>query len=242
MVTISVLHESIAAYVKDEKKHFELLAGTTDLARFEKSIEMDSPQVLLLDVALLGTDPVAKVRELERKAMPETTILIYSFAKRDVINALRGEKRQVMRGPLKMQDLRTALINLIVRDMTSKPLPAKHAVVPETPPPAVFFTAEQLTRLQEIKSVVDCECPNHVSDIIISLKAFEDYSKQCESKNDADVKMHEFLWRASGHSRALMEHALKELCRFEGIDLNDPNPVAPSIRNGLAVPPATPAS
>ena len=68
MVTISVLHESIAAYVKDEKKHFELLSGTTDLARFEKSIEMDSPQVLLLDVGLLGTDPVAKVRELERKA------------------------------------------------------------------------------------------------------------------------------------------------------------------------------
>ena len=113
--------------------------------------------------------------------------------------------------------------------MTRRPAPAKQAVVPETPPPAIIFSEQELARLQEIQSAVDCECPNHVSDVILSLKAFEDYSKQCENKDDADAKMHEFLYRAAGHSRAVMEHAMRELCRFEGIDLK--NPVPPSQRH-----------
>lgn len=229
MVSIAILHESVPAYVRQEQKNFELVVGTTDISRFRHKIEDESPQVLLLDLALLGDNPVATVQELERLAMPESTILIYSFAKRDVINELRGEKRLVMRGPLKMQDLRTALINLIVRDMTSRPAPAKYVMVPETAPPPVQFSQEELAKLQEIQSAVDCECPNHVSDVILSLKAFEDYSKQCENKNDADAKMHDFLYRAAGHCRAMMEHAMKELCRFEGIDLK--NPVPPSQRD-----------
>lgn len=228
MVSIAILHESVPAYVKEDPKHFDLQIGTSDVDKFERHLKDESPQVLLLDLGLLGQNPVAKVQQLEKLAMPESTILIYSFAKRSVISELRGEKRQVMRGPLKMQDLRTALINLIVRDMTQRPAPAKHAVVPETPPPAVIFSEQELARLQEIQSAVDCECPNHVSDVILSLKAFEDYSKQCENKNDADAKMHEFLYRAAGHSRAVMEHAMRELCRFEGIDLK--NPVPPSQR------------
>ncbi|MDF1820341.1 MAG: hypothetical protein P1U64_02125 [Alcanivoracaceae bacterium] len=229
MVSIAILHETVPAYVKEDPKHFDLQIGTSDLEQFERKLRDESPQVLLLDLGLLGDNPVAKVQALEKAAMPESTILIYSFAKRSVINELRGEKRQVMRGPLKMQDLRTALINLIVRDMTRRPAPAKQAVVPETPPPAIIFSEQELARLQEIQSAVDCECPNHVSDVILSLKAFEDYSKQCENKDDADAKMHEFLYRAAGHSRAVMEHAMRELCRFEGIDLK--NPVPPSQRH-----------
>ena len=230
MVSIAILHETVPAYVREERKNFELVCGTTDLEQFKRKISDETPQVLLLDLSLLGHNPVGTVQELEKAAMPESTILIYSFAKREVIQELRGEKRMVMRGPLKMQDLRTALINLIVRDMTARPAPAKYATVPETPPPPVMFTQEELARLQEIQSAVDCECPNHVSDVILALKGFEDYSKQCENKDDADAKMHEFLYRAAGHSRAVMEHAMKELCRFEGIDLK--NPIPPSQREG----------
>jgi DNA-binding NarL/FixJ family response regulator len=226
MVSMAIFHETVPAYVKQDNKHFDVVCGTTDEQQFEQNIQQHSPQVLLLDLGLLGPHPVERVRELEKKAMPETTIIIYSFAKRSVIEELRAEHRQVLRGPLKMQDLRTALVNLIVRDMTTRPRKASQPVVPDTPPPADIFKQEELARLQEIQSAVDCECPNHVSDVIIALKGFEEYSKQCENKDDADARMHEFLWRAAGHSRALMEHAMKELCRFEGIDLK--NPVPPS--------------
>ena len=222
MVTMGIMHDTVPAYVKQDSKNFRVVSSTTHPTEFEREIETESPQVLVLDLGLLGPHPVEWVRQLEKKAMPETTIIIYSFAKRSVIDELRSEHRQVMRGPLKMQDLRTALVNLIVRDMTARPTPAKQSLVPESEPPAEQFTAEQMARLQEIQSAVDCECPNHVSDVIIALKGFENYSKQCENKDDADARMHEFLYRAAGHSRAMMEHAMKELCRFEGIDLNQP--------------------
>jgi hypothetical protein len=226
MVTMGVMHDTVPAYIKQDNKNFDMVVATTDPEQFASEIEKQSPQVLVLDLGLLGPHPLDWVRTLEKKALPETTIIIYSFAKRSVIEELRGQNRQVMRGPLKMQDLRTALVNLIVRDMTARPKTPSQPVVPDTAPPAEAFTAEQMARLQEIQSAVDCECPNHVSDVIISLKGFENYSKQCENKDDADARMHEFLYRAAGHSRALMEHAMKELCRFEGIDLN--NPTAPS--------------
>lgn len=228
MVTMGVMHDTVPAYVKQDTKNFDMVVSNTEPEQFASEVESKSPQVLVLDLGLLGPHPLDWVNSLEKKAMPETTIIIYSFAKRSVIEELRSRNRQVMRGPLKMQDLRTALVNLIVRDMTARPKAPTQPIVPDTAPPAGLFTAEQMARLQEIQSAVDCECPNHVSDTIISLQGFENYSKQCENKDDADARMHEFLYRAAGHSRALMEHAMQELCKFEGIDLEHPTAPSPA--------------
>ena len=235
MVSIAVLHETVPDYIKADNKHFELVIGTDGFETFKNRIAELKPQVLLLDLSLLGHDPVAAVQQLEKLAKPESTVIVYSFAKRTQINELRGAGRQVLRGPVKMQDLRTSLINLIVRDLTKRPVAPRSAMVPEVPPPAVHYSQEQLARLQEIQSAVDCECPNHVSDVIISLKAFEDYSKQCESRNAEDAKIHDLLYRAAGHARAMMEHAMRELCKFEGIDL-EKTPVAPAFSRDQAQP------
>jgi hypothetical protein len=97
----------------------------------------------------------------------------------------------------------------------------------EQAPPMRRFDDMQLAALQDVRSLVDCECPNQVADLVTALVAFENYSAQCKNRNPKDAQMHQLLARATGHSRAVMEYALKELCAFEGID-----PVALVQRGG----------
>jgi hypothetical protein len=84
---------------------------------------------------------------------------------------------------------------------------------------ARLFSQAQLGRLQEITSSVRCECPNHMAELVSSLAAFEEYSKKCENRDDADAAMHAKLYRETSRARRLMEEALVALCRYERIDL-----------------------
>jgi hypothetical protein len=81
------------------------------------------------------------------------------------------------------------------------------------------YTPEQLGRLMEISSVVQCECPNHLAQIVTGLQAFESYSRQCENRNDQDREIHGLLYRQTAAARAVMEEALAALVKHERIQL-----------------------
>lgn len=66
---------------------------------------------------------------------------------------------------------------------------------------------------------MDCECPNHLSEILLQLGSFEDYSAACENRNQADAAIHAALHRATGQARAIMEEALAQLLVHERIVL-----------------------
>ena len=83
----------------------------------------------------------------------------------------------------------------------------------------VRFSAEQLGRLQEIASSVDCECPNHLATLVTSLQGFEAYSAKCENKGEKDAAIHAMLHRETRRARVLMEDALSQLLVHEGIVL-----------------------
>lgn len=82
-----------------------------------------------------------------------------------------------------------------------------------------IFSKEQLGKLQEIISTVECECPNHISSIVQSLIEFEDYSEKCFNKNDQDVAIHQYLYLETAKARHIMEQALIKVCEFENITL-----------------------
>ena len=81
------------------------------------------------------------------------------------------------------------------------------------------FSARQLAHLLEITSSVDCECPNHLSKLVESLVAFEDYSKDCESRDAEDREIHAMLYRTTARARGVMEEALIVLMQHENIEL-----------------------
>ncbi len=228
MITMSILHATLPSYMAQaaatETKHFKVLSATSDLNVFSMELAGRSPQVLVLDLALLGEDPVQEVARLEQRCRPELTLIVYAFARWDVVEQLRGPRRQVMRAPISVRMLHASLINLIVREVTqlrtAGATVAPGGGVPTTEPAPRRYDDVQLASLQEIRSVVQCECPNQVADLVLALAAFEQYSRECQNRNAADARIHAMLARATGHSRALMEAALGELCVFEKIDLD----------------------
>jgi hypothetical protein len=105
----------------------------------------------------------------------------------------------------------------------SEPAEARAPIPPMArggmPVPARRFRDEQLARLRELRSAVDCECPNHLAGLIASLVAFERYSAGCESRTPEDAALHALLHRGTAEARAAMEDLLVRVCRQDGIAL-----------------------
>ncbi len=229
MVNLAIYHATLPQYLRAsaddaEQKNLTIAIATdkrSELLDAARTIKVDA---LVADLALLGDSPDEAIAELEAALNPELTLIVYAFAKWEVVERLRRPKRQLMRAPLSARALRSSMIGLIVKHLTSAP---RQEAVPsaqnslmriEQPAPMRRFDDMQLAALQDIVSAVDCECPNQVADLVLALNAFESYSAQCQNRNEKDAKIHRMLARVTGHARAVMEYALKELCEFEGIN------------------------
>jgi hypothetical protein len=66
---------------------------------------------------------------------------------------------------------------------------------------------------------VRCECPRHLVDLLLSLRAFERYSAECENRSPADADLHRHLGHVAGSARVLFETALVRVAQAEGIPL-----------------------
>lgn len=252
MIRVAVLGEMVAAQLKEGAS-----AGLTDLQQiqivYSGSSFTDlqrrgptlSPTVLVLEMDLLGGEPARAVEDLHNGCHAELTIVLYSYARRDLIQQLNGEHTRAMRMPVNLSSLRVNMMSLIVRDLfardrrgvgvSSTPASASASstaltpvsVPPATPAPRVesitaparSFTAAQLGRLQEVRSRVHCECPAQVAGLVASLVAFEDYSKKCQNRDAADAELHASLYAETSRARKIMEDALLALCKHEGIEL-----------------------
>ena len=84
--------------------------------------------------------------------------------------------------------------------------------------PAPRFSRAQLARLAEIQSRLECECPNHLSELLQSLQAFEDYSRVLEPRRRGRA-VHAMLAKSTGRARAIMEDALAGFLVHERIVL-----------------------
>ena len=87
------------------------------------------------------------------------------------------------------------------------------------PIPDRLYDADQLARLSRISSTIECECPQHMAELLKGLTAFEKYSQECEDRNADDSLLHAFLHRTTAHVRRTMEEALRHLIQSEGLKI-----------------------
>jgi hypothetical protein len=229
MVNLAIFHSTLPQYLSStaqeaDQRNMQVAVATDDRATLLANAGQVKIDALVADLDLLGANPELTISEFERVLRPELTVIVYAFAKWEVIERLRGPQRQLMRAPISARSLRSNMLGLIVKHLTQNP--AKAVVTPletglmrlEQQAPMRRYDDMQLAALQDVRSLVDCECPNQVADLVLQLTAFETYSAQCQNKNEKDAQMHRLLARVTGHARAVMEYGLKELCAFEGID------------------------
>ena len=87
--------------------------------------------------------------------------------------------------------------------------------------PSQRFSAQSVAQLAAMAPKLQCECPNHIAQLVMDITAFERYSMECEDQNPADRAMHARLRLISAHARALFEAAIAELAEHEGLSLEE---------------------
>jgi DNA-binding transcriptional MerR regulator len=71
-----------------------------------------------------------------------------------------------------------------------------------------LFDEMKLSQASKLQSVLDCECPKHIVELVRALANFEEYSASCSVENWQDASIHACLYAYTGQARWLMEKAL----------------------------------
>jgi len=202
----------------------EMVASAADVPTLGERIGRDGADVLVANLALLGPQPVEVLQRCREFCGVRFVLVLYDWATRRQLARLASAGARLLRGPIHVAALRQAISDLwMLGEAERRTEPAESSLPPPPvapgalPIPARRFDDAQIARLRELRSVVDCECPNHLAGLIASLLAFERYSESCESRTPEDSALHLLLHRGTAEARATMEHLLVRVCEQDGI-------------------------
>jgi len=220
MLKLGILHQLLAEQVQaghSAEENIEVSFTENTLDAFVSRALLDAPDVAVLDLELLGDTPLQTIANLRERTGIETVSVIYTFAKWSLIESLRKDSVRIVKAPVSLRLLHSTLLDLVVKNIMDVSRQKKQD---EFNPPPKRYTQNQLAQLQQIQSSIDCECPNHLADLVLSLNAFEEYSLKCKNKDDKDAEMHALLYRETAKARRIMEDVLGKLCVHENIVLS----------------------
>lgn len=172
-----------------------------DLIAIDFRGEMDDHDVRISELANTIETPV---------------VVVYDFLTRHALQNLTLSKTHLIRWPVNSLILERFIQSVLLDegrhvgwdDESSSEIPPKK------------FDEELLTQLSDSRPELKCECPRHISTLVASLGAFEDYCARCENDSPADEAMHRSLRAKTAEARRIMETALVRLCEYDGIPLD----------------------
>lgn len=190
------------------------------------SLRPGSADLLILERDTIFPEDITEIQALVAETKVRRAILVYQFAREDTIQPLDIKRITALRAPVDAAEIQLACIADIQLALRSgrpeTPGAAGEGAVFQRPTgeiPARIFNDEQLVRVARISSIVKCECPQHLANLLSSLVAFERYSEQCEDRSNEDAALHGYLHRTTAQCRLGMEEALRDVLAQEGIEL-----------------------
>ncbi|AKJ00860.1 hypothetical protein ATI61_112121 [Archangium gephyra] len=220
MVKLALLGDTYPSQLQanpQAMRDLEVVWVGSSLEAFRAEVPALRPQVLALDFVDLGKVPERLVPELLSLTGAAHAVVSYRLTHHGMLQALTSQRIRFVQGPLPLSLLRTHVHRALeeARQARRQEVPQGPAQTPKPP----RFTHEQLGRLLEVVATVKCECPNHLAQLISGLRAFEEYSKDCESRDEKDQRMHALLYRQTAVAREAMEDGLLALLEHENIQL-----------------------
>lgn len=190
-------------------------ASCAQLAQAETVLQGADADLLLVELSELDESAVPRIVAARRACGAVAVVVLYRFCASATIRQLRAQGCLVARVPPELGELlllcRAALAN------GRPPLRDRRPII-ETPRPR-RFSDEALLAMTAAASSVDCECPRHLADIVMTVGSFERYSAQCASRSEADAQLHQALQLAAGQALAILEDAMERLAWAEGLPL-----------------------
>ena len=175
---------------------------------------LPSVDAVIVDTPVLRNDLPAALRLMRTATRAPVVIVVYGFGSRQLLSRLDNANVIALAAPADpAQIARICQLGLAI-DPTP---PAAFSQMLMHSAAARRYHEAFLQQLSQMPSKVQCECPNHLADLLNKLNAFERYSLECESTNIQDAAMHAMMYSASGHCREFLEEVLRRLMAHEGI-------------------------
>lgn len=182
-----------------------------DLSHIEREVtRAGAADVLVVHVPTLHASMTARILALRTSLPAAAVIVVYTFGAETVAEALRAVDVKVVRAPVAGNELARLIV-------ASRPKTAALSIGKQ--PDARRYTDAELVALTEIPSLVACECPRHLAEIVTLLVGFELYSTECAARNQNDAALHRHLHEITGVARTLFEQALARVVLEEGLVL-----------------------
>ena len=167
---------------------------------------------------------VIEQSELDERVMPAiasareaggvaAVVVLYRFCSSATIRALRAQGCLVARIPADLSELGL----LCHSALTGHRPPLQEPLAAAVAPPR--FAEEDLANISAAGNRLTCECPRHLSELLLMVGSFERYSQHCASRNPEDAALHAELALASGRARVVLEAAMERLAVEEGLPL-----------------------
>ena len=232
---IAVAGHLIAAQLHDEgplKDSIRLVSEHTTTDQMAKALRPHSADVLIIELATLFDDSIEEIQQLLTAAKARRAVVTYRFASDSALQRIENDLAGItaLRAPVNATEIRLACLAGMELPSPDAPLPLsddeghsfeQSGEIPaggEAPPRR--FSPAELAAISDITSKVKCECPQHLANLVTSLAAFEQYSRECENRNADDARLHQFLHLASAAARRSMEDALAKVLEFEDLQIS----------------------
>jgi DNA-binding transcriptional MerR regulator len=190
-----------------------LVAGRcADPERASADLSGAGAEVVVIELPTLGDADLERIAAIKSACGAAGAVALYRYAPGAVVRRLRLAGHVVARATSDPQEIEALCLAL------ARGAPEVPSAAPGEPAPPRFDEAT-LARLAGAARTVECECPQHLVDLVMSLSGFERYSAECESRNPADAALHHYLKDVAGNARAMLEAALLRVVEAEGISL-----------------------
>lgn len=215
IVRVAIVGEALAtraAAIASRFPRLQIVGTCTDREHAAGALRDVSADLLAIELPALREDAVEFVDALAATVGARRAVVSYRFGTEAAVRELRRRGHAVARAPIDLAEIASLGAAL-------SGAPEVAAAPPFTAPSAPRFDERTLAQLAQVSTTVRCECPRHVVDLLLSLRAFERYSAECENRSPADAALHSYLGRVAGSARALFEEALVRVATAEGIPL-----------------------
>lgn len=223
---VVVVGEALNRILKSEKPHLGQLEVVSSFRNLETAKTAEPGTVadfLMVETPTLFVDTLTEIDDLRESFSVQRVVVIYRFAQNEALRAFGAQSWvSLIQGPVNAQELLLSCVphananDRSVKEFSKEPAPEVRSVS-DIPPRR--YSDDQLAEVARTSVNLQCECPQHLSNLLQSLNAFETYSAECENRNEADAELHAYLHRSTAASRTAIEEALSRVLEAENIQI-----------------------
>ena len=180
--------------------------------------DLESIDTLVVGGNCLNGPESTAITRLCMQLKPVKVLLCYESLTESALRTLQDHSLVIMNYPLEARELACHL-NLALVERQSAAGAANIADLVNVRDH--MYTEPDLRNARLMKSALDCECPQHLVDLISALNRFEAYSVDCSTESWEDAAVHACVYTYTAQARWLMEKALGTVIENRRGELED---------------------